>query len=132
MKSRPARFAGRIKSGDRFLTRDRDVEDVCDFFEELGMLYAKGLLDCEFLREMFAEYTVFYWHKCGKSYSDVGRRYNPKVKWYSGYRRLIDAVEGTVFPNVSPTEFRELLERSRFVDFEIALDATPSHGRSSV
>jgi hypothetical protein len=132
MRSRRARLAGRIKSGEEFLTRDREVEDVCDFFEELGMLYEKGLLDYEFLRQMFAEYAVFYWYKCAKPYSDVGRQFNPKVRWYSGYGRLVDAVEGRVFPNVSPKEFQELLESSRFVDFEIALDATSSHAHDSV
>jgi len=65
---------------------DRASEDVYDFFEEVGLLLRKHLLDKDFVWEMFGHYATFYWKIDARQYGS-----QPSEKTlYSNYGFLVD------------------------------------------
>ena len=106
--------------------KDRTIEDIISFFEEIGLLVRKRSVDEELVWEMFSEYAIFYWNAVGSEYAGVINAIDRHDVWYYNYKLLVEKM--TRFSSKkreNTTRFTDPSEIAEFLKLEADIDNEP-------
>lgn len=93
MRARRKRLAEGLRTKALADIPPATVEDVVDFFEELGTILRNGYLDIEPIWQSFSTAARFYWASCGKAYVVSLRTAYSDSTYYSEFEYLVDKME---------------------------------------